>query len=199
MERLNKNSLRFPAKLFTFAFASLGLMLTLASCGNKGGNDYVAPVVPPIYGNGCTNCAGSFPSPVVLTTFEMQSGDGNIKFTGMQMTAESTKISPNYSGNNYRNYSGPIAIQGTMTVASQETDYTTGCVLQPGSYAVNTYSVGQMGFAGGDIVIPTVVTADGLTEMRVDEGVLTSATRLYAYVTFTRLNGVACAMTKLFN
>nr|WP_295904741.1 hypothetical protein [uncultured Bdellovibrio sp.] len=202
MERLNYKTLSFPAKYILRAFAALGMVLALAACNNGGGGG--GAVVPPIYGSGCTNCAGSIPTPVVLTTFQMQSANGNITFSNMQLVGQSTRITSNASGNNYRNYEGPIAMQGQMVVARQEIDpYNPSCVIQPGTYALQTYSVGQMGFAGGDIVVPTLLTTTGSIEMRVDSpdpmmagGLLTSSgQRLYAKVTVLRVNGYNCSQT----
>lgn len=203
MEGLNNKTLSFPAKYFARAFAALGMVLALAAC-NDGGGGGGTVVVPPIYGSGCTNCAGSIPTPVVLTTFQMQSGNANITFSNMQLIGQSTRITPNASGNNYRNYEGPIAVQGQMVVARQEIDpYYPSCVIQPGTYNLQTYSVGQMGYAGGDIIVPTLLSATGSIEMRIDSpdpimagALLTQqGQRLYAKVTVLRVNGYSCSQS----
>ncbi|WP_374073502.1 hypothetical protein [Bdellovibrio bacteriovorus] len=203
MEGLNNKTLSFPAKYFTRAFAALGMVLALAAC-NDGGGGGGTVVVPPIYGSGCTNCAGSIPTPVVLTTFQMQSANANITFSNMQMIGQSTRIIPNASGNNYRNYEGPIAVQGQMVVAKPEIDpYNPSCVIQPGTYTLQTYSVGQMGYAGGDIVVPTLLSATSSIEMRIDSPEPTMAgallteqgQRLYAKVTVLRVNGYTCSQS----
>lgn len=202
MERLNKKALSFPARVFTRVFAVLGMVLALAACGNKDGGG--GTVVPPIYGNGCTNCAGSIPTPTLLTTFASQSANANIVFSNMQMFGESSRIMPNASGNLYRNYVGPIAVQGQMTVAAAAVDpYNPACTIQPGVYSLQTYSVGQMGYAGGGIVIPTLLSTTGAIEIRIDspsttmDGALLegNGTRLYAKVTVLRVNGYNCSST----
>lgn len=202
MEGLNKKTLSFPAKYFARTIAALGILLALTACKDSGGGG--GTVVPPIYGNGCNNCAGSIPTPVILTTFQMQSANANITFSGMQMFGQSTRIIPNASGNNFRNYEGPIAVQGQMIVTRAEVDPgNPSCVIQPGSYALQTYSVGSMGMAGGDVVIPTLLSTTGAIEMRVDSpdpmmagGLLTQqGQRLYAKVTVLRVNGYNCSQT----
>lgn len=198
METLNKKTLSFPAKIFTQVFAALGIMLTLTACGKGGGNTTQAVV--PVYGNGCTNC-GTISSPVLLTTFQMQNPNGNMIFSNMQMHAQSTAIVPNASGNAFRNYSGPIAVQGQMTVSQVLRDWSGACIIQPGIYNVQTYSVGQMGAAGGDVVVPSLTTNVGAIELRIDGpldtmigGLLTEGgLRLYARVSIIKVNGYVCS------
>lgn len=197
METLNKKTLSFPAKIFTQVFAALGIILTLTACGKSDGGG--TPVVP-VYGSGCTNC-GTISSPVLLTTFQMQNPNGNMIFSNMQMHAQSTAIVPNASGNAFRNYSGPIAVQGQLTVSQVLKDWSGGCIIQPGIYNVHTYSVGQMGAAGGDVIIPSLTTNVGAIELRIDGplntmsgGLLTEGgLRLYARVSIVKVNGYVCS------
>ncbi|WP_415063866.1 hypothetical protein [Bdellovibrio sp.] len=197
METLNNKTLSFPAKYFTRAFAALGIVLSLVACNKDGGGSGVTTAV---YGNGCSNC-GAISSPVLLTTFQMQSGSGNVVFSNMQMYGQSTGIVANASGNIYRNYQGPIAIQGQMTVTQAQQDWGSGCIIQPGTYTVQTYSVGQMGMAGGDVLVPVMIA--GGIEMRIDGPLNTMAggvleqngQRLYARVSIVKVNGYVCSST----
>lgn len=208
MERLNKNSLRFPAKLFTFAFATLGLMLTLASCGNKGGNDYVAPVVPPIYGNGCTNCQG-ITAPFTMATFTSQGSTGYISLQNMVVTGQTNGTVPSASGSMYKGYVGPVATQGTLVVSQTITEYSQGfnngsttCTVPAGTYAIQTRMVGQMNDtmkSGGDITFPSLYTTTGGIEISIEApssygfGFLNNGQNLYAKVSIVRVNGVTCS------
>lgn len=208
MERLNNNSLRFPAKLFTFAFASLGLMLTLASCGNKGGNDYVAPVVPPIYGNGCTNCQG-ITAPFTLATFTSQSSTGYFSLQNMVVTGQTNGTVPSASGSMYKGYVGPVAAQGQLVVAQTITEYSPGftqgstaCTVPAGTYTVQSQTVGQMNDIwknGGDIILPSLYTTSGGIEISIEApsseglGFLNNGQNLNAKVSIVRVNEVTCS------
>lgn len=210
MERLNKKTLSFPAKIYTKVFAALGMVLAVAGCGDKGGSASV-PVVPPIYGSGCATCSGVMPQPVLLTTFQSEATDfyGNavVVLKNMQVIVQSTGIQQNASGNNYNWYSGPIAVSGQLDVRKQLVDYDlntgaqlTSCVVPVGVYPIQTYSVGQMLNAshnGTDISIPSLVSTVGNIELRVEApspmGFLENGTRLWATVSIVRVNGVTCS------
>lgn len=203
METLNKKNLSFPAKVFTQVFATLGLILTLAACGNKGGGNNNVPVVPPIYGGGCQNCAASIPSPVLLTQFNTASADGNVSLVNMQMYAQSTGVTSMVSGNNYKGYSGPVAMQGTLVVKAPQYDYVpytttpaSACVLPAGTYTLQTIQVGQMGLEGVNLFMPKIISTLGGIELKIEAaspmGFLTSQS-LWATVTVERVNGISCS------
>lgn len=205
METLKKMNLSFPAKVFTRVFAALGILLTLVSCGNKGGgsNNTIA-VAPPVYGGGCQNCAVSIPSPVLLTTFNTQSLDGNLSLVNMQMYAQSTGVTAMASGNNYKGYSGPVAIHGTLVVNAPQYDYVpytttpaTACVLPAGSYQLQTIQVGQIGYGGVDLFMPKIISAVGGIELKIEAaspmGFLNGGQSLWATITVERVNGIACS------
>ncbi len=202
METLKNKKLSFPAKVFTRVFAALGLILTLAACGNKDGGNNTVAVAPPVYGNGCQNCGVAIPSPVLLATFQMQNPNGNVVFSNMQMYAQSSSIVASASGNAFRNYQGPIAVHGQMTVTQVIKDLSGGCIIQPGTYNLQTSSVGQMGAAGGDVIIPSLITTGGLIDIRIDSPLNTMSggllvdnggLRLYARVSIVRVNGYVCS------
>lgn len=201
METLNKKTLSFSARIFTQVFAALGIMLTLTACGKSGGNG--TQVVPPVYGNGCTNC-GTIANPALLTTFSAQSADGNISLVNMQVYAQASGITPVASGNNYKGYSGPIATQGQMVVKAPQYDYVpytnqlaTACVIPAGTYSLQTVSVGQMGYDGQNVYFPSLITTAGAIELKVEApspmGFLNSGASLWAKVSVVRVNGVVCS------
>lgn len=202
METLNYKSLSFPAKTFAKALASLGIAMVMTACG-KGGGGTSAPVMP-VYGNGCYNCAGSIPSPVVLTTFKSQSLDGAVSLVNMQVYAQGTSIVPNASGNNYKWYAGPIAAQGQLVVTTPQYDinpYTrqiaSACVLPAGTFNLQTSTVGQMGQNGVDVYIPSLVTVGASIELKVEApspmGFLDGGQTLWAKVSVIRVNGIPCS------
>lgn len=201
METLNQKTLSFPAKIFTHAFAALGIVLILAACGK---NDGGAVAVPPVYGSGCGNCAGTIPTPALLTTFKAQSFDGNVALMNMQLYAQSTGITAVASGNNYKGYSGPIATQGQLVVRATQYDYVPGtsqmataCVLPAGTHIVQTQTVGQMGYGGVDIYFPSLIVAGGAIELKVEApspmGLLDGGQTLWANVKVVRVNGILCS------
>ncbi|AHZ84834.1 hypothetical protein [Bdellovibrio bacteriovorus] len=199
MEGLNNKTLSFPAKMFTRAFAALGMVLALAACGKGGGGGTNTNV-----GLNCLSQAcGNITAPVVLTTFQSQSSTSNpeIILQNMQIIVSANLIQQNASGNNYNNYQGPIAIQGQMVVTKQmlDVDTITGaqltpCVLPAGTYNLQTLTTGTMGLAGGDVNVPAMLSNVGNIEVKIENGQLfTSGTRLFAKVSVTRVNGYACS------
>lgn len=202
METLNHNFLSFPAKTFAKALALLGVTLAVTACGNGGGGS--AAPVPPVYGNGCYNCAGSIPSPVVLTTFKAQSFDGAVSLVNVQVYAQGTAIVPNASGNNYKWYAGPIAAQGQLVVTTPQYDispYTgqraSACALPAGTFNLQTSSVGQMGQNGVDVYLSSLVTVGAGIELKVEApspmGFLDGGQTLWAKVSVVRVNGIPCS------
>lgn len=200
MERLNKNSLSFPARFFTQAFAALGLVVALVGCKGNDGGGY-APA--PIYGNGCQNCT-SISSPVLLTTFNSKSSDGKVALMNMQVYAQSTNITPMASGNNYKGYRGPIAAQGQLVVTEARTDVDpvtgralTACVLPAGTFPIQTYTVGSMEYDGLNVTFPALLTTVNAIEVSVESpspmGFLDGGQTLWAKVAVTRINGVRCS------
>ena len=208
MERLNSNSLRFPAKLFTFAFATLGLMATLAGCGNKGGNDSPPVVVTPIDGNGCTNCQG-ITAPFTMATFTAHGSTGYISFQNMIVTGQTNGTVPSASGSMYRGYVGPVAVQGTLVVKQNITEYSPGftqgsttCTVPAGTYTIQSQLVGQMNDtikSGGDISFPSLYTTSGGIEISIEApssygfGFLNNGQSLWAKASIVRVNGVTCS------
>lgn len=201
MEGLKNKRLSFPAKnFFIRAIAALGVTMALVACNSGGGGGSGVTVGVGI--NGCQNC-GTITSPVVLATYQSQSPSANLVFSNMNIIAQATGIVPNASGNNYRNYQGPIAIQGTLDIKATEYDRYSACVVPAGRYAVSTYTVGQMGMAGGDIVVPLLMATNGsyTVEMQIDGplntmagGLLTDGgQRLYARVAVVKVNGQVCS------
>lgn len=199
MEGLNNKTLSFPAKMITRAFAALGIVLALAACG-KGGDGGTNTNV----GLNCLNQAcGSITAPVVLTTFQSQSSMSNpeIMLQNMQIVVSANLIQQNASGNNYRWYQGPIAIQGQMVVAQQIVDVDPGtrvqltqCVLPAGTYNLQTLTTGTMGMSGGDVNVPAMLSNVGNIEVRIENGLLTdNGQRLYGKVSVVRVNGYTCS------
>lgn len=204
METLKNKKLSFPAKVFTRVFAALGLLLTLAACGNKGGGNNNVAVAPPVYGNGCQNCGVAMPSPVLLTTFNTKSLDGNVSLMNMQMFAQSTGVNTMASGNNYKGYSGPVAMQGTLVVNATQYDYVpytttpaTACALPAGTYTLQTVHVGQIGYCGVDLVMPKLISTVGGIELKIEAaspmGFLDGGQSLWATITVERVNGIVCS------
>ncbi|XGC79582.1 hypothetical protein ACES2L_09615 [Bdellovibrio bacteriovorus] len=203
MERLNKETLSFPAWNITKIFAALGMVLTLAACGKDGGGSVaVAP-------NGITNCSNcsTIVTPVTLATFESASPSRNVTLKSMSLIAQSSNIQPNASGNNYNNYQGPVAAQGSMIVTSAQADTDingaalSSCVLQAGTYIVETKQVGQLGLYGTNLSIPLLVARQGsqIVEMKIEApgsegmGLYQSGTRVWAKVSITRINNITCS------
>ncbi|KHD89583.1 MAG: hypothetical protein OM95_02285 [Bdellovibrio sp. ArHS] len=196
MERLNKKTLSFPAMVFTRALATLGVVLTLAACGKDNGGGS-APIVVGI--NGCQNC-GAITAPTVLTTFNSQAASGAFALTNMQVYAQAGLIQPNASGYNYKWYNGPIAIQGQLTVPTAFHDTTnSGCVVPAGTYYLQTYSVGQLGNLGADVLVPSLMTTTGNIELKIESagvaggGFVDEGRKLYAKVSIVRANGYVCS------
>ncbi|WII71642.1 hypothetical protein QJS83_14330 [Bdellovibrio sp. 22V] len=200
METLKKKNLSFPAKTFTRVLAALGIMLALAACQKDSGG---SPVIG-VGINNCANCVGVIPQPVVLTTYQSKSTDGNVVFQNMQILVQSTGIQPNATGNTWKYYRGPIYVQGTMVVTTPQYDYypgtnypITGCVIPAGTYQVQSTTVGQMDYDGVNIVLPSLVTVGGGITMSVEApypmGLVESGSRLYAAVKVTSVNGIACS------
>lgn len=202
METLNKKTLSFPAKIFTQVVAALGIILTLTACGKSdGGNN--TTVVAPIYGSGCNNCS-AISSPTLLTTFQSQSADGNMSLVNMRVYAQSSGIKAVPSGNNYKSYSGPAAIQGQLVVRVAQYDYVphtsqaaSNCVIPAGTYNVQTSAVGQLGYDGVDVYFPSLFTTVGGIELKIEApspmGFLNSGQSLWAKVSVVRVNGIVCS------
>jgi hypothetical protein len=199
MERLNKKTLSFPRKLIkTLAIFSMALTLSSCSKSDSSGN-----LVTP-YGDNCANCAGSIPNPALMLTFRTTSLDGNISLENMQVFAQATNIGFLPSGNHYKSYSGPIAMRGTLVVKMAQYDYVPGtqqiataCVLPAGTYSVQTVAVGQIGYDGVDVLLPSLAVTGGGIELRIEApspmGFLDGGTSLWAKVSVVRANGVLCS------
>lgn len=201
MERLNKKTLSFPAKIFIQVFAALGMVLSLTACSKGGSN---GGVVGAVYGNGCQNCGGVIPSPLLLTTFKAQSFDGQVSLMNMQVYAQATGITAMASGNTYKGYQGPIAMQGQLVVTAPQYDYlpgtmtlATACALPAGTFTVQTSAVGQMDYDGVNVYMPSLITAGGGIELKVEApspmGFLDAGQTLWAKVSVVRVNGVLCS------
>ncbi|MGZ3770573.1 MAG: hypothetical protein ACXVCP_13380 [Bdellovibrio sp.] len=199
MEILKNKKLSFPTRLYKHVVAVLGITLMLAACYNDSQN-----VVPPIYGFGCQNCMGVMPSPVPLTYFQFKSTDGKILFTNMQMYVQAGGVQPNASGLNYKHYTGPVAVQGTMMLAEPKFDYNpqtgqiaSGCVVPAGTYNLQTQMVGQMRDGGVDIVIPSIITTVGGIQLQIQAlspmGFTDEGQRLWTNVRILRVNGLVCS------
>lgn len=199
MERLNKKTLSFPRKVM-MSLAALSMATIMSACAKS---DSSGNLVTP-YGDSCSNCAGSIPTPALLTTFRTTSLDGNISLENMQVFAQATGIGFLPSGNHYKSYAGPIAMRGTMVVKMAQYDYVPGtqqiataCVLPAGTYSVQTSAVGQIGYEGVDVLVPSLTVAGGAIEMRLEApspmGFLDGGTSLWTKVSVVRANGVACS------
>lgn len=195
MERLKFKTLSFPAMGFTRVLAALGIMLTLAACGSNGGSGGTAYVGL----NGCTNC-GALTTPVTLMTYNAQSAMGDVSLDGMTLYGNQASIT-NYAGSSpVYWYNGPIATQGTLTVRAPQRDQMGACYLAPGSYPVQTYSVGTMTSGAAtfsQLTIPAIRATNADVELRIDienqgQGFIASSGRLYARVTIVRVGSVAC-------
>lgn len=202
MEGLNNRTLRVPVRFLVTMFSVMGIMVSLTAC-YKGGGSAPLPPIPPVYGLGCQNC-GVLVAPVPLTTFQAQGPDGSVTLSNMQVVGQATGIQPNASGANYKWYQGPLAMQGTMTVAQAQVDYdpqtgqrASGCVVPPGVYNLQTRLVGQMDKGGVNIIIPSLITTVGAIELRIEApspmGLLEEGRRLWGNVYIVRVNGIPCS------
>lgn len=148
MEGLNKMTLSFPLGKVLKALTILGLVLSTAACGDKGGS--AAPVTPIIVDpSGCVSCVGVV-NPVILTTFEAASGYGatsSVRLSNMQIFGQGSLVVPNASGANYNNYVGPIAMQGLLTVTTNQVDSYYGAVASSCVIPAGTYNVQKIGRA----------------------------------------------------
>jgi hypothetical protein len=201
MERLNKETLSFPALRIARVIATLGMVFALVACGDKGGGGAVAPT--PVYPNGCMTCSG-ITNPVVLTSFSMQSSDGSSWYGGGQasMIFQNMQIfgqSSNYAS--ATSYQGPIAVQGTLVVTKPVADVDgygrqiTGCILQPGTYYVQSNGSAQMG-GYGQFQIPSMVSTSLTMELIIDAasngGGLVGQSAL-AIVQIRSISGIQCS------
>jgi hypothetical protein len=194
METLKTKNLSFPAKQFFKTLATLGLLLSLTACPG-GGNSGAIPVTPlDPYGGNCGTCVTAIANPLTITVFQATNGDGNVELTNMQMVGDQAYLIPNASGNNFRNYQGPIVLQGQLVVRSPIQDLMSGCALPAGTYMVQTYEVGSMGYAGGDITVPRLMTTSGSVELVIAGGILTNyGARMTANIAITRVGGAQCS------
>ncbi|MEN0057584.1 MAG: hypothetical protein AAGB31_02020 [Bdellovibrio sp.] len=205
MERLKIHTLSFPKKKMTKFFTGFviaGVLAFLAACNEGGSSGSGATTYYP-YGAGCVGC-GNIANPVLLTTFSTQSADGNVALTNMQTYAQSTQVGYVASGNTYKAYEGPIAMQGQLVVRTSQADYMPGtnqkasnCVLPAGTYTLQTYTAGTMSYYGVNVMMPSLITSTGGIELKIEApspmGFLTGGQQLWARVYVTRVNGYACS------
>jgi hypothetical protein len=204
MEKLNLKTLSFPALQFGRVLATLGMVFAMVACGGGGGGGGAAVPVTPVYPNGCMACSG-ITSPVVLTTFNAQVADSTLSLTNIQVFGQ------NQGGSSYGFSGGPIALQGTMEVRQAIYDVYSGgyygynynygysptntisqCVLTPGTYYIQTSSVGQMdGY--GSIYPSAVIATSGSIELSIEGMLYQNNSRLYGMVRVLRVNGVSCS------
>lgn len=200
MEKLNMKTLSFPAKRLTQALAMLGTVLVLAACGDKGGGGGGGTVVVPP--SGCITCGG-ITSPIILTTIESGNFDDSVVFRDVQVFGESSLIYPNGPyGVIWKDYVGPVAIQGTLDVRGTFTDSSAACVVPAGIYTVQSNSAGQiLARLGSGFSVPSVVTVAGPVSLELSiqspggYGLysLSGRVRANSYVSVIRANGVQCA------
>ncbi len=83
---------------------------------------------------------------------------------------------------------------GQMIVRSPIKDLMSNCALPPGTYTVQTYEVGSMGYAGGDITVPRLMTTSGSVELVIANGIFTEfGARMSGQVGISRVGGVVCS------
>lgn len=193
---------------FTRAFAALGMVLALAACGKGGGGG--TTVVGP---NCLQQTCGGINSPTVLGVYKSENYRKDIVFSNMSIIAQSTNVQLSGSGEIYRTYSGPVAVQGFLDFVVPGQDlYSPQCSVPVGRYNVSTQSVGSMGYAGGDFVMPVIIAQGPATlEMRIESPLSTMSggqlsngsgeLRLYSKVSILKVNGVVCSsnFNEIFN
>lgn len=207
MEQLNKKTLSFPAKYFTRAFAALGMALALVACGKDGGGSGVNTNINTNIGWNCLQqTCGTMTAPTVLTSFTSTAADGSLSLQNMQLIGQSNLVTNTSTGSIYKWYQGPVAAQGTLVVNKPIHDYVpytgqlaSNCVIPPGSYPIQTRTLGTMEFQGVNILLPELITTTGSVVLRVEApaqegmGLYSSGQKLLAIIRVVSANGIACS------
>lgn len=208
METLNRKTLSFP-KYMARSFVLLAAVFMMA-CNGSGGGGGGNSTYYPIHPGSCSNCAGTIPNPVPITTVNSASINNSIELRNLQIYGEGSRLS-GYG------YTGDILAQGQLIVNTPEFDYGNmgygpyngigysysygqggGCVLNPGTYELRSLNIGKMGIDKGNIIM-NMATTNGGIELRIDDplvgtgGAMIYGNRLYAKVTVLRVNGVNCS------
>ncbi len=201
METLNKKTLSFSARLFTHAIAALALVTSVTACGNKGGggspnNPFTVGATGNVTVSNCTSCTATMGSQqLAIDIFNAKNVSGIANLQSMQLIVQPGSFVPGASSS-YNLYSGPVAIQGLLTLTQTAVDPATGqCVIPAGSYTIQTAQVGQMSM--GTLNVPMLVTNTGNIVMELREGILykdaaTGMTRMYGSLFIKSVNGIAC-------
>lgn len=126
------------SKMMTLVVLSVAAVSMMA-CENKNKNNSVQAL--PVYQN-CVNCGG-----VINGTefFRSESKDYNqTTLLNLSFVGSTNVALPYYNNLNYGspviNYSGPVAVTGTMSVSIGAN--MGGCLIQPGQYTLSTLQAG---------------------------------------------------------
>lgn len=202
MEGLNNKTLSFPAKMFTRAFAALGMVLALAACGKGGGGGTNTNV-----GLNCVASAcGGITNPTVLATFSGVGSLSAFSLQNMQILSQAGVVSVPAS-EPYKSYVGPIVLGAGQLVVPQQFFDTgngfgfyngVGCVVPAGTYSLQNRSTGSYGNYGGDLVLDLITTTHNIV-IRVDSrgmgGLMSGGAKMHGLVSILSVNGVACSQT----
>lgn len=205
METLNNKTLSFSAKILTRAILAFATVLSMTACGNGGGGGgttlpYLNPsglgTLGAVTLNNCPTCLSTITSPRAIDMFSAKNGNGQASFNNVQVIVNNATFVPGVSSS-YNLYSGPVAVQGYFVASTTLIDpVANSCVIPPGTYVMQTSSVGQM--LMGTMQIPELVSSTGNIRMRLVDGILykdaaTQTTRLFGSVYITSVNGVMCS------
>ena len=182
----------FAAKVFTRVLATLGMVLTLAACGNSSSNNTGGL-------SGCVNCT-SLTNAQPMATYNSESSTllnpgayGNsyfpLEMTNMTLYGNGINTVTGFNngvsgvnsayGLNVDTYQGAVAVNGTMVIGAQLYDSSGICTIPAGNYTLQTYSQGYM---SGGIIQTIQLVANGNIQMTLSGAVIAPSTTGNGYV-----------------